>query len=787
MKTLITLTLTAAEGGDNGVKIPSDGIAVFDPKNGQVNSDGDLIDGDRVRASIVGGVLLDANGSEGVWLEPGQYWVTALSATTRVTRYVEVPASTTPILLTSLFELEAVPGWRLTEAVVTEVEQARDEAVAAAENAGADPERIAQVVNEVLVSGEVELPPGPQGPQGEPGPAGKDGTDGPPGKQGPEGARGPQGLPGPEGPQGPPGRDGIDGADGEPGAPGKDGERGPQGSPGADGASAYQVAVSSGFTGTETEWLASLVGPEGPAGQDGVDGQDGAPGAPGAGGAEGPRGPQGIQGEPGADGKSAYQIALDEGFVGTEAEFLDSLVGPEGPQGEQGIQGPEGPAGEIPDLVVGNITDATPTGKNLMLAATEGAARNALGLQAGATSIAGSLEELNTGTSTTPRVWTPANIANYVTGKSADATEAAVTEVNNSKGPDVGFSAYSTRAGFQSHEQTITKPYLYDEVTVIKDTASRMIDGARFFTFTRVGDKPGTWIDEYYGYVSGHGGYEDPLEKGYTWLVTAPSPYGPWTFYETPILGTGDQPLMQSKVVGPRCIAPDVMWLDGKLNITYHGGRLLNPWTPGYDYSQRWGAPSVLATSTDGIHFTETGIAIDIDKDVNNLSPYAASTSYRKTFRHKGMFHAVWQANTTWTNSQVGAATYSIGHAVSSDGANWVKQKPLVTPYPGDQGPFSPSIVKFGGGWLMAASYRSRQGDGTQNSGRMRMWYGESLTPGAFTDLGEVTLPGREGRVQTAIQSPYFFYMGGTLHIAYGAPVNPSEKAVISMAKVGWE
>ena len=326
MKTLITLTLTAAEGGDNGVKIPSDGIAVFDPKNGQVNSDGDLIDGDRVRASIVGGVLLDANGSEGVWLEPGQYWVTALSAMTRVTRYVEVPVSTTPILLTSLFELEAVPGWRLTEAVVAEVEQARDEAVAAAENAGADPERIAQVVNEVILSGEVELPPGPEGPQGEPGPAGKDGADGAPGIQGPEGARGPQGLPGPEGPQGPPGRDGVDGADGEPGAPGKDGERGPQGLPGADGE-------------------------QGP---------------------EGPRGPQGIQGEPGADGsdgadgKSAYQIALDEGFVGDEAAFLDSLVGPEGPQGpagEDGAEGPQGPAGaDGSDGAKGDIGPRGPAG-----------------------------------------------------------------------------------------------------------------------------------------------------------------------------------------------------------------------------------------------------------------------------------------------------------------------------------------------------------------------------------------------------------------------------------------
>lgn len=427
MKTLITLTLTAAEGGDNGVKIPSDGIAVFDPKNGQVNSDGDLIDGDRVKASIVGGVLLDANGGEGVWLEPGQYWVTALSAMTRVTRYVEVPASTTPILLTSLFELEAVPGWRLTEAVVAEVEQARDEAVAAAENAGADPERIEQVVNEVISSGEIELPPGPQGPQGEPGPAGKDGADGAPGEQGPEGARGPQGLPGPEGP---PGRDGIDGADGEPGAPGKDGERGPQG----------------------------------------------LQGLPGADGAEGPRGPQGIQGEPGADGsdgadgKSAYQIALDEGFVGTEAEFLDSLVGPEGPQGEQGIQGPEGPAGEIPDLVVGNITDATAVGQSLMLAATEGAAREAMGLATGAVSNNGSLSELNTGTSTTPRVWTPANIANYVggiTGETRDDIAARLGQTVPTGIPGDDLNNISQTGFYQTNSDTANRPSTLAYMTVI--------------------------------------------------------------------------------------------------------------------------------------------------------------------------------------------------------------------------------------------------------------------------------------------------------------------------------
>lgn len=39
-------------------------------------------------------------------------------------------------------------------------------------------------------------------------------------------------------------------------------------------------------------------------------------------------GPQGI---PGTNGKSAYQVAVDNGFVGTEQQWLDSLIGPSSP------------------------------------------------------------------------------------------------------------------------------------------------------------------------------------------------------------------------------------------------------------------------------------------------------------------------------------------------------------------------------------------------------------------------------------------------------------------------
>lgn len=54
------------------------------------------------------------------------------------------------------------------------------------------------------------------------------------------------------------------------------------------GKSAYAIAVSHGYTGTESEWLESLRGPKGVQGNDGPEGP------------RGPRGVQGPQGEPGS-------------------------------------------------------------------------------------------------------------------------------------------------------------------------------------------------------------------------------------------------------------------------------------------------------------------------------------------------------------------------------------------------------------------------------------------------------------------------------------------------------
>ena len=47
----------------------------------------------------------------------------------------------------------------------------------------------------------------------------------------------------------------------------------------------------------------------------------------------------------GVDGASAYQVALNNGFVGTETDWLNSLVGANGADGVDGAQGPAGPQG----------------------------------------------------------------------------------------------------------------------------------------------------------------------------------------------------------------------------------------------------------------------------------------------------------------------------------------------------------------------------------------------------------------------------------------------------------
>ena len=105
---------------------------------------------------------------------------------------------------------------------------------------------------------------------------------------------------------------------------------------GKDGKSAFEIAIEHGFVGTEVEWLESLKGvdrKDGVNGKDGCDGRNGVDGLPGKDGKDGADGLPGRDGIDGTDGKSAYIIAVEHGFTGTENEWLQSLKGADGKDG----------------------------------------------------------------------------------------------------------------------------------------------------------------------------------------------------------------------------------------------------------------------------------------------------------------------------------------------------------------------------------------------------------------------------------------------------------------------
>lgn len=144
------------------------------------------------------------------------------------------------------------------------------------------------------------------------------------------------------------------------------------GGTGANGLSAYEIAKNHGFEGTETEWLASLVGPRGPAGAKGDKGDKGDTGE---------IGPQGEKGEPGADGaKGDKGDKGDTGDAGTSVTvksvsestndggsnvvtFSDgkTFTIKNGSKGSTGETGPQGPAGK-------DGSDATVTAETIKTA-----------------------------------------------------------------------------------------------------------------------------------------------------------------------------------------------------------------------------------------------------------------------------------------------------------------------------------------------------------------------------------------------------------------------------------
>lgn len=104
----------------------------------------------------------------------------------------------------------------------------------------------------------------------------------------------------------------------------------------------YRINYTDGTTSTYTVKNGNN-GERGPKGDAGEQGPKGDPGE------QGPKGDKGDTGEVGNDGLSAYEIAVKNGYIGTEPEWLLSLKGDRGDTGEQGLQGIQGLQGEKGD------------------------------------------------------------------------------------------------------------------------------------------------------------------------------------------------------------------------------------------------------------------------------------------------------------------------------------------------------------------------------------------------------------------------------------------------------
>ena len=86
----------------------------------------------------------------------------------------------------------------------------------------------------------------------------------------------------------------------------------------------------------------------------------------------GPQGPAGATGENGMDGKSAYELAVENGYTGTVEEWLIALAGEVGATGQNGANGKSayelavenGYTGTVEEWLVSLVGDAGATGQN---------------------------------------------------------------------------------------------------------------------------------------------------------------------------------------------------------------------------------------------------------------------------------------------------------------------------------------------------------------------------------------------------------------------------------------
>ena len=272
------------------------------------------------------------------------------------------------------------------------------------------------------------------------------------------------------------------------------------GKDGADGKSAYQIAVDSGFDGTEQAWLASLKGEKGDKGDTGATGAAGEKGDTGATGAKGEKGDPGATGAAGKDGaagKSAYQIAVASGFDGTEQAWLASLKGEKGDKGDTGATGAKGEKGDTGAAGAkgekgdkgdpgkdGTDVDLTPYAKKTDLTAylpKDGTAKKADGLSTGQLKFG----YIYNGTSTATAGKTWARVAYCVVPRGYTTITMAMLITGGNAGVglfDIDFRSNANNDGFEyfNVRQIITNYPERISINSIKAFAKSTSDGMQY-------------------------------------------------------------------------------------------------------------------------------------------------------------------------------------------------------------------------------------------------------------------------------------------------------------------
>ncbi len=243
-------------------------------------------------------------------------------------------------------------------------------------------------------------------------------------------------------------------------------------------------------------------------------------------------------------------------------------------------------------------------------------------------------------------------------------------------------------------------PRVVREVELFDDASKTHTgDGAKFFSILDTEGRPGSWPDRFVGYTSGH-------NSSAIWLLSAPSPLGPWRWVEKVVGAPGSGARLIDSALGDHCASPSVVWNEGRALLFYHGPLASN----GLEQ------PTFVASTTDGRAFSPVSSSAVIPTEyANEASPYRTSTSYATVVWADGHLHAVWQGT---TGKDVSASTgkYSpmpVGYGTSVDGKRWVKRDPVIYATPGDQGLMAPGLARLTDGWMVCGSQRSSDGGTT--------------------------------------------------------------------------